>query len=49
MERLPEIVIDRIPGGKYLVEIVIDRPLIREETLGGELEIRVQPEKVNLR
>jgi len=48
-ERLPEIVIDRIPGGKYLVEIVIDRPLIREETLGGELEVSVQPEKVNLR
>lgn len=49
MERLPDIVIDRVPRGKYLVEIVIDRPLIREETLGGELEIRVQPEKVNLR
>ena len=48
-ERLPEIVIDRIPGGKYLVEIVIDRPLIREETLGGELEVSIQPEKVNLR
>ena len=48
-ERLPEVVIDRIPAGKYLVEIVIDRPLIREEALGGELEIRVQPEKVNLR
>lgn len=48
-ERLPEVVIDRVPRGKYLVEIEIDRPLIREEVLGGELEIRVQPEKINLR
>ena len=48
-ERLPDVVIDRIPRGKYLVEIEIDRPLIREEVLGGELEISVQPERVNLR
>jgi hypothetical protein len=48
-ERLPDVVIDRIPAGKYLVEIVIDRPLFREESLGGELEIRVQPERAGLR
>ncbi len=48
-ERLPEIVIDRLPQGKYLFEIEINRPLIREETLRGELEVRVQPERAGLR
>ncbi len=48
-ERLPDVVIDRMPEGKYLVEIVINRPLIREESLSGELEIRVEPERSGLR
>jgi len=48
-ERLPDIVIDRIPQGKYLIEIKINRPLIREETIKGELEILVQPERAGLR
>ena len=47
-DRLPEIVIDRIPRGKYLVEIVIDRPQISEGKLGGELTVTVQPERLNL-
>jgi hypothetical protein len=48
-ERLPDVVIDRMPQGKYLVEIVINRPLVREENLSGELEIRVEPERAGLR
>lgn len=48
-ERLPDVVIDRMPQGKYLVEIEINRPLIREENLSGELEIRVEPERNSLR
>lgn len=48
-ERLPDVVIDRVPRGKYLVELVIDRPLIREENLSGEIEIRVEPERGGLR
>lgn len=48
-ERLPDVVIDRMPQGKYLVEIEINRPLIREENLTGELEIRVEPERSRLR
>lgn len=48
-ERLPDVIIDRIPQGKYLVEIEINRPLIREENLSGELEIRVEPERRGLR
>lgn len=48
-ERLPEIVIDRVPQGKYLVELVIDRPLIGEETLEGKLTVAVESEKINLR
>lgn len=48
-ERLPDLVIDRIPEGRFLVEIVIDRPLIREQTLKGELEVRIQPERAGLR
>ena len=47
-DRLPEIVIDRIPRGKYLVEIVIDGPQIGEGKLGGELTVTVQPERINL-
>ena len=48
-ERLPDIVIDRIPQGKFLVEIEINRPLIREQILEGELEVRIQPERAGLR
>jgi hypothetical protein len=48
-ERLPDIVIDRIPQGKYLVEIEINRPLIREESLVGELEVQIQPARTGLR
>lgn len=48
-ERLPEIVIDRVPQGKYLVELVIDRPLIGEETLEGKLTVAVESEKINVR
>lgn len=48
-ERLPDVVIDRMPQGKYLVEIEINRPLIREENLTGELDIRVEPQKSGLR
>lgn len=48
-ERLPDVVIDRMPQGKYLVEIEINRPLIREENLTGDLEIRVEPERSGLR
>lgn len=47
-DRLPEVVIDRIPRGKYLVEIEIDRPLIREESLKGELTVRFESENINL-
>lgn len=42
-ERLPDLVIDRIPEGRFLVEIEINRPLIREQILKGELQVRVQP------
>ncbi|MBX7171809.1 MAG: hypothetical protein K1X72_12685 [Pyrinomonadaceae bacterium] len=49
VDRLPEIVIDRIPNGKYLVEVLIDRPLIGDGKFEGELNIAVQPEKINLR
>ncbi len=45
-DRLPELVIDRIPQGKYLVEIEIDRPLTGEGRLEGELTIAVQPERI---
>ena len=48
-ERLPDVVIERMPQGKYLVEIAINRPLIREENLTGELDIRVEPERSGLR
>jgi len=48
-ERLPDIVIDRIPQGKFLVEIEINRPLIREQILEGELEVTIQPERAGLR
>ena len=48
-ERLPDVVIDRVPKGKYLIELVINRPLIREENLTGELEIQIQPERNGLR
>lgn len=48
-ERLPDIIIDRIPKGKYLVEIAIDRPEIGEGKLEGDLEIEVQPERIGLR
>jgi hypothetical protein len=48
MDKLPEVVIDQIPRGKYLVEIEIDRPLINEEIIKGELTVKVQPEKFNL-
>lgn len=47
-ERLPEVVIDRVPRGKYLVEIEIDRPLINEERLGGELTVAIESERINL-
>ena len=49
VERLPDIIIDRIPKGKYLVEIVIDRPQIGEGRLEGELEVEIQPERIGLR
>jgi len=48
-ERLPDVVIDRVPKGKYLVELVINRPPIREENISGELEIQIQPERINRR
>ncbi len=48
-DKIPEIVIDRIPRGKYLVEIVIDRPQVGERTLEGELTVTVQPERINLK
>ena len=48
-ERLPDVVIERVPRGKYLVEIVIDRPLIREENIIGEIEVRVERERAGLR
>jgi len=48
-ERLPDLVIDRLPEGRFLVEIVIDRPLIREEALKGNLEVRFQAERNGLR
>lgn len=48
-DRLPDLVIDRIPKGKYLVEIVIDRPLINEGRFEGELQVEVQPERINLK
>lgn len=49
VERLPDIIIDRIPRGKYLVEIVIDGPQIGEGKFEGELEIEIQPERINLK
>jgi len=48
-DRLPEIVVDRIPRGKYLVEIEINRPPLRDESLKGELTVRLESERVNLR
>jgi len=48
-ERIPEMVIDRIPRGNYLIELEIDRPIIGAGRLQGELTLRVQPEKINLR
>ena len=48
-DRIPEIVIDRIPRGKYLVEIVIDRQQIGEGKLGGELTVTIEPERINLK
>lgn len=48
-ERIPEMVIDRIPRGNYLIELEIDRPIIGTGRLQGELTLRVQPEKINLR
>ncbi len=48
-ERLPEMVIDRVPQGKYLVELVIDRPLIGEERLEGELTVAIETERINVR
>ena len=48
VDRLPELVIDRIPRGKYLIEIVIDRPQIGEGRFEGELTVTVQPERFNL-
>lgn len=47
IDRLPEIVIEQIPQGKYLVEIEIDRPQIGEGKLGGELVVTIQPERIN--
>ncbi len=49
VDRLPELVIDRIPKGKYLVEVAIDRPLIGEGKFEGELTVTTQPEKINLK
>jgi hypothetical protein len=49
VDRLPEIVVDLIPKGKYLVEVEIDRPLINEGRFEGELTVAIQPEKINLR
>lgn len=49
IERLPDIVVERVPRGKYLVEIAINRPLIREENIVGEIEVRVEPERAGLR
>ena len=49
MDRLPEVVVDRIPRGKYLVEIEIDRPLVESESLKGELTVSIEPERFNLR
>ncbi len=49
IDRLPELIIDQIPRGKYLVEIVIDRPQIGEGKLEGELEVAIQPEHINLK
>ncbi|HRH46346.1 MAG TPA: hypothetical protein PKY82_32170 [Pyrinomonadaceae bacterium] len=49
IDRLPELIIDQIPRGKYLVEIVIDRPLLGEGKLEGELEVAIQPERINLK
>ena len=48
-DRLPEIVVDLIPRGKYLVEVEIDRPLVNEERFEGELTVSIQPERINLR
>lgn len=48
-DRLPELVIDRIPRGKYLVEVAIDRPLIGEGKFEGEVIITTQPERINLK
>ncbi len=48
-ERLPELVIDRIPSGRFLIELEIDRPIIGEGRLEGELTMRVQSERINLR
>jgi hypothetical protein len=47
-DRLPEVVVDRIPRGKYLVEVEIDRPLLRDESLNGELTVRLESERVGL-
>jgi hypothetical protein len=49
VDRLPEIVIDLIPKGKYLVEIEIDRPLIDKGRFEGELTVAIQPERINQR
>lgn len=48
-DRLPEVVIDRIPQGRYVVEIEIDRPQIGERKFEGELTLSFQPERINLK
>ncbi len=49
LDRLPELVIDLIPKGRYVVEVEIDRPLIDRKKLQGELVVTIQPERINLR
>jgi hypothetical protein len=48
LDRLPELVVDRIPRGKYAFEVVIDRPLVNREKIEGELQIEILPERNNL-
>ena len=48
-DRLPDVIIDFVPRGKYIIELEIDRPLIREEKLEGDLIVTVQPERINPR
>jgi 2-keto-4-pentenoate hydratase/2-oxohepta-3-ene-1,7-dioic acid hydratase in catechol pathway len=46
-ERLPDLIVDFVPRGQYLIEVGVDRPLINEEKFAGDLTVTVQPERIN--